>query len=73
MFSCSSFADAERPWLIIATASAAITAGMAMAIKFCCNGNAIATSAPIRMGARMAPLRPTPDAKPMPVDLIATG
>ena len=57
----------------MATATAAMTAGIAIAKKFCCSGNAIATSVPITIGARMAPLRPTPEANQMPVERIAMG
>ena len=56
-----------------ATAIVAITAGMAIAMKFCCSGKLIPTNVPITIGARIAPLRPTPEAQPMPVERMAIG
>ena len=44
-----------------------------MAMKFCSSGRAMPTRVPITIGARIAPLRPTPEAKPMPVERIAIG
>ena len=43
-------ADAERPWLIKDTATTAITAGIAMAMKFCSSGSAMPTRVPIAIG-----------------------
>ncbi|MNT19202.1 hypothetical protein D3C72_1544520 [compost metagenome] len=54
-------------------AANAITAGTAIAKKFCCNGRLIPTKVPITIGARIAPLRPTPEAQPMPVERTAMG
>src|SRR6185437_11328071 len=59
--------------LISATATPPITAAIAMARKFCARGSFIETSTPITIGAAIAPMRPTPEAKPSPVERIDVG
>ena len=56
-----------------ATAIAPSKPAVAMARKFCSSGSFNETSTPIRIGARIAPVRPIPEAKPTPVERMAVG
>ncbi|MNH22483.1 hypothetical protein D3C71_2232190 [compost metagenome] len=59
--------------MIRVTARAPIRPARLMAMKFCCSGRLNETSQPISTGATMAPMRPTPEAKPTPVERISDG
>lgn len=54
-------------------ASAATRPGIANIRKFICRGKAAASSDPPSKGPAMAPVRPTPEALPRPVERMASG
>lgn len=55
------------------TAIAAITPGIAIARKFMWCGRFKVSKAPVSTGPTIAPIRPIPDAQPMPVERIELG
>ncbi len=59
--------------LIKATAIAPMTAGIATARKFILCGNSIPNRKPIKIGPTIAPIRPTAEAQPIPVERTANG
>lgn len=65
--------ESASDWLTSETAAAPISPASAMAMKFCSRGRCMEISQPISTGATMAPMRPTPDAKPTPVARIVEG
>ena len=54
-------------------ANAATRPGIANTRKFICRGNAAASNEPPNNGPTMAPVRPTPEAQPRPVERMASG
>ncbi|MNP70775.1 hypothetical protein D3C76_1670510 [compost metagenome] len=67
------WAESERDWLIRVTAAAPIRPARLMAMKFCSSGRLKDTSQPISTGATIAPMRPTPEAKPTPAERRVEG
>ena len=54
-------------------ANAATKPGIANTRKFICRGKAAASNEPPNNGPTMAPVRPTPEAQPEPVERMASG